>query len=177
MILCAALVVVPVVMKSRKVQEAPDQAAFLVQAGSLVPVKVSGAVKHPGIYMVPVNSMTVVAINMAVSLRPLDFTISEPIPFSSVQNGSAITLYERPDGSRQVIVGQMTVPERMVLGIPLDITIMSEADFDRLPGIGPAMSRRIVEYRQNNGGILRVEDLAAVQGIGEKKYQKLRAYF
>jgi competence protein ComEA len=71
----------------------------------------------------------------------------------------------------------MPVPERMVLGIPLDISVMSEADFDRLPGIGPALARRIVEYRQNNGGILRVEDLAAVQGIGEKKFNKLRAYF
>jgi competence protein ComEA len=54
---------------------------------------------------------------------------------------------------------------------------LNEADFDRLPGVGPALAKRIVEYRQNNGGILRVEDLLAIEGIGEKKYQQLHGYF
>ena len=54
---------------------------------------------------------------------------------------------------------------------------MSEADFDRLPGVGAVMARRIVEYRQKNGGKMNIEELLAVEGIGEIKYQKLVRYF
>ncbi len=92
-------------------------------------------------------------------------------------NGSAVTLVQQADGSHLLTVDQMTASERMVLGIPLDISTMNEADFDRLPGIGPALAKRIVEYRQKNGGILSVGDLAAIEGIGEKKYNTIRAYF
>ncbi|GAC1471227.1 MAG: hypothetical protein PVSMB11_06990 [Desulfuromonadaceae bacterium] len=139
-------------------------------------VKVSGDVLHPGIYEVPANSLAVSVINMAVPLRPLKQCMINPAS-NSLLNGSAVKLAEQPDGSFLLTMDQMTVPERLVLGIPLDITAMSEADFDRLPGIGPALARRIVEHRQNNGGILRVCDLTAIVGIGEKKYKKIRAYF
>jgi competence protein ComEA len=64
----------------------------------------------------------------------------------------------------------------MVLGIPLDISSMSEADFDRLPGIGPALAKRIVTYRQLNGGNLRFNDLAAIEGMGEKKLELIRKF-
>lgn len=94
-----------------------------------------------------------------------------------LRNGSAVTLSVQPGGSLLLAMGQMTVSERMVLGIPLDISTMSEADFIRLPGIGPALARRITVYRQSNDGILHVEDLVAIKGIGEKKYEMLRTYF
>ncbi len=177
MVVCAALVVIPVVMKSRMVQDLPDHAVFHVLSSGRVSVKVSGDVKHPGVYVVPVNSLAVVAINMAEPLHPLDQHNINSIASGPLLNGSAVSLAVQPDGTQRMTVGQMMVSERMVLGIPLDITTMTEADFDRLPGIGPALAKRIVEYRQNNGGFLRVEDLAAVEGIGEKKYQKIQAYF
>ncbi|MEI7817041.1 MAG: helix-hairpin-helix domain-containing protein, partial [Desulfuromonadales bacterium] len=72
---------------------------------------------------------------------------------------------------------QMTVSERLVLNIPLDISSMSEIDFDRLPGIGPSLANRIIMHRQNNGGILRLEDLVSIEGIGEKKYKNIKKYF
>jgi competence protein ComEA len=71
----------------------------------------------------------------------------------------------------------MSVSERITLGIPLDISVMNEVDFDKLPGIGPALAQRIIEFRQNNGGVLRVTDLAFIEGIGEKKYRKIKEYF
>jgi competence protein ComEA len=63
------------------------------------------------------------------------------------------------------------------MGIPLDITTISEADLDKVPGIGPALARRIVQYRQNNGGRMSVKDLLSVDGIGEKKSAALRKFF
>jgi len=54
---------------------------------------------------------------------------------------------------------------------------MNKDDFDRLPGIGPVLADRILQYRQNNGGKLKLEDLLSVSGIGEKKYSALKNFF
>lgn len=176
MIVCAALLLVPVTMKNRMSQDIPAHTVLSALSSGRVSVKVSGDVLHPGIFEVPANSMAISVINMAVPLRPLKQLMIDPAG-SPLLNGSAVTLALQPDGSDLLKVGQMTVSERLVLGIPLDIATMSEADFDRLPGIGPALARRISEYRQNNGGILRVSDLRAVEGIGEKKYKTISALF
>ena len=177
MIACAALLFVPVALKSRKSQDIPALTAFRALSSGRVSVKVSGDVVHPGVYEVPANSLAVSAIKMAEPLRPLEHCKIDATAVRPLMNGSAIILAAQPDGSLLLTGDHMTVPERMVLGVPLDITIMSEADFDRLPGIGPALAKRITEYRQKNGGILRVDSLTAVEGIGEKKYKMIRPYF
>ena len=176
MVVCAALLLVPVFVKSRTSQGKPGRAAFSVVSGARISVKVSGAVRHPGIYVVAANSMADSVIKMAVPLRPLELPPNQRGAVS-LANGSTLSLVRQQDGSQLLKAGSMTVPERMTLGVPLDITQMNEADFDRLPGIGPTLARRIIEYRQNNGGVLRVTDLRSVEGIGEKKYKMMKEYF
>ncbi|MDP6775823.1 MAG: helix-hairpin-helix domain-containing protein [Candidatus Latescibacteria bacterium] len=57
---------------------------------------------------------------------------------------------------------------------PIDLNRASEADLQKLPGIGPAIARRIVAYRAEHGPFRRVEDLAAVRGIGPKSVERIR---
>lgn len=173
----AALIFLPVAMKSRKSRDVPVLAAFHPSSSSGVCVKVSGDVVHPGIYCVSANELAISVIKMAEPLRPLRRYENCAAAAGPLPNGSAVRLSTLPDGSPLLTLERITVAERVVLGIPLEISAMGEADFDRLPGIGPALARRIVEYRQNNGGVLRVEDLAAIEGIGEKKYKKILPYF
>lgn len=176
MIICAALLFVPVVLKSRTGQDVTDRTAFRVMSSGRMLVKVSGDVTHPGIYEVPANSLADVVIKMALPVRPLKQPIDDPSA-RQLLHGSAVKLAIKPDGSFLLSSGYMTVPERIVLGIPLDISTMSEADFDRLPGIGPVLAKRIIEYRQKNGGRLRVGELKSIDGIGESKYRMIMVYF
>ena len=60
------------------------------------------------------------------------------------------------------------------LSSPLDINKASADELTALPGIGPVMAQRIVEFREEHGPFRRVEDLLKVKGIGEKSFEKLR---
>lgn len=45
-----------------------------------------------------------------------------------------------------------------------------------LPGVGPAVAGRIVEHRTKNGNFKAPEDLMLVKGIGEKSFEKMKAF-
>ena len=44
-----------------------------------------------------------------------------------------------------------------------------------LPGVGPVLAQRIIDYRDHNGGFHTVADLRKVTGIGEARYNDLKA--
>jgi competence ComEA-like helix-hairpin-helix protein len=58
----------------------------------------------------------------------------------------------------------------------IDINAAGQRDLEKLPSIGPAMAKRIIDYRQSTGGFRKPEDLMNVKGIGSKKYNKLREH-
>lgn len=50
----------------------------------------------------------------------------------------------------------------------ININTASSVLLDTLPGIGPVLAERIIEYRETNGPFAAVEDLGNVEGIGSK---------
>jgi competence protein ComEA len=48
---------------------------------------------------------------------------------------------------------------------PLNINTASLAEFDALPGIGPAKARAILRYREEHGDFATIEGLAGVPGL------------
>ena len=58
---------------------------------------------------------------------------------------------------------------------PLNINMADAAALDTLPGIGPVLAGRIVEYRSTHGAFSKKEDLMLVEGIGVGIYGVLRA--
>jgi comEA protein len=56
----------------------------------------------------------------------------------------------------------------------VDVNTAGAAELERLPGIGPALAQRIVEWRAANGPFRAVDDLQRVPGIGAAKLERLR---
>lgn len=176
-VMLALLVTLPAVMKSRLSANGAPRAAFFVGTAPGIIVRIDGDVRHPGIYAVPANIMTIGAIALAEPVWSPVRTIQERGGRLPLASGSAVSVTRGRDNSLVITVRSMPTAERIILGLPLDMNSMDAADFERLPGIGPVLAARIVEYRQNNGGKLRLDELPSVEGIGFKKYAVLKKYF
>ena len=68
---------------------------------------------------------------------------------------------------------EKTDNEKQKLAFPININTANEKELDTLPGIGPAIARRIVEYRSSQP-FTKIEDIMQVKGIGEKKFAKIK---
>lgn len=67
-------------------------------------------------------------------------------------------------------------PDSLLEGEVIDLNLASQADLERLPGIGQSRARAIVKYREENGPFETVEELTQVDGIGPGILERLRPY-
>ncbi len=58
----------------------------------------------------------------------------------------------------------------------IDVNTASVAELERLPGVGPALARRIAQYRTAHGAFRTAEELMRVPGIGPQTFTGLHAY-
>jgi competence protein ComEA len=75
---------------------------------------------------------------------------------------------------RPIAVDALVLPVAFVEEGPLDINRATAAELEKLPGIGPSLARRIVEWRETRGPFRSVEDLLQVPGIGPKTLEGIR---
>ena len=55
-----------------------------------------------------------------------------------------------------------------VLLLAFNLNTVTSEQLQRIPGVGPALAKRIVEFREKKGGFKRVEELLAIPGISRK---------
>lgn len=67
--------------------------------------------------------------------------------------------------------------QKLPQGSTLELNTADTTDLQKIPGIGPAFSKRIVKYRNLLGGYADVSQLAEVYGIDEEKYTALAPWF
>jgi comEA protein len=58
----------------------------------------------------------------------------------------------------------------------VDLNAATAAQLEQVPGIGPATARAIVKMREKSGRYQRVEDLLAIHGISQAKFEKMKPY-
>ena len=63
----------------------------------------------------------------------------------------------------------------LTMGSALDVNTATAEDLEALPGIGPVLAQRIVQYRASQGPYRNLDDLLAVHGMGKKKLAQVRS--
>ena len=58
--------------------------------------------------------------------------------------------------------------------VMVNLNTATVAELTTLPGVGPRLAERIIEYRQKKGPFKKIEEIMNVQGVGEKSFLKLK---
>lgn len=153
-------------------------ASFRAAPSSLrtIRVKLEGIPSKSGIYELPAGGTVETVIIMALKRIPSSM-MSKPVLTQRLCDGNLVKVLGDISEHPELVVEIVSVRERMVLGIPLNPSMLSEREWELLPGIGPALARRIVADRQRNGGFRSCQDLLRVPGIGPSTLEKIASYF
>ncbi len=162
---------------------------------SEIVVHVTGAVKSPGVYYLSTNARVheaiekagggtdqadVHSLNLAAKIcdgQQIDVPMIRQIPDVKQDSPSSSVAQEYiiPTSPNSSVTPQPSVRRSAPLdGVRININTATSQELQTLRGIGPAMARRIIEYRQTSGGFSTVDDLTNVKGIGEKTLEKIR---
>lgn len=60
--------------------------------------------------------------------------------------------------------------------VPRDLNLLSAAELQTLPGVGPGTAAKIVAYRDQIGGFQSIEQLREVEGIGPQRVTRWRSF-
>lgn len=134
-----------------------------------IEVYISGEVKKPSVYKLKegdrilklvelaggfTDKADTSQINLALRLKDEDFIV---VPQKQAAANSA---------------GNASVPSPQ--NNKININTADAAELEKLPRIGPALSQRIIEYRDKNGSFKDIKDIKKVSGIGDKMFENMK---
>jgi competence protein ComEA len=96
-------------------------------------------------------------------------------------SAGTLNLARRVVDGEQIAVGidltppPEAVPSGAATGEPIDLNTASAAQLDQLPGVGPVLAQRIVDYRTRRGAFRSVDELRQVSGIGQAKFADIKS--
>jgi competence protein ComEA len=136
-------------------------------------VDVAGAVKSPGVYSLPANSRVIDAIaaagGAAAHADTSDINLARLI-----KDGEQVYVDLKAASTPFVQDGPTRNAVKKKSG-PININRATAGELDGLPGIGPVLASRIIDYRKANGPFASVDDLQKVSGIGVSKFAQFKS--
>ena len=131
-------------------------------------VHVTGAVAKPGVYAAEVGSRVFDIVAMAGGFTKKADQASVNLA-RLVSDGEQLLVFERSSTTNTIAstsnssVGSMT-------GTLISLNRATQSELEELPGVGPTLAQRIIDWRSANGGFKSLEDLLEVGGIGDKLF-------
>ena len=144
-------------IKGRSVPEAPD-----TDTHSRLIVHVAGAVHNPGVFRLPAGSRVQDAIFEAGGGR-------DDADLHRLNLAAHIH-----DGQRIYVPLVITVTENGDQTGLINLNTANQRDLETLPGIGPEIAKRIIEYRTKHGPFAAIEEIVNVDRIGPKTLENIK---
>ena len=159
----------------------PSSTASAGPAKALL-VDVAGKVRRPGVVSLPLGSRVADALRAAGGVRPgVDIgllNLARPLT-----DGEQVIVGLAVPGAGPAVAGTGTGPPASgagsggagsAAGSPVNLNLATTADLDGLPGVGPVLAQRIVDWRTAHGPFTSVDQLREVSGIGDRRFQDLK---
>lgn len=145
-----------------------------------IAVHVIGAVPRPGLYEFAEGARVQDAIDAAGGLLSSGDTTSINLA-ALLEDGQQLNIPykagEQPDPSQTeepFLPGATATEESSEDSDLININTASVEELDSLPGIGPTIAQRIVDYRDENGLFQSIEDIMNVSGVGPSTFDQIK---
>lgn len=160
------------------------------QGGGKIFIDIAGEVKNPGVYEVTSDSRIFEAIEKAGGLtEKADTTnvnqaetvkdgqkISIPKKGATAQSSGGSGGEPSQTTSAPASKTQTSAGTDPASGAKININSADSSQLQTISGIGPSTAEKIIRYRTSKGAFKSIDDLKKVNGIGDKKLEKLRPY-
>lgn len=162
----------------------PTRTASSLAAPSAAPlsVRVIGAVKKPGTYTLAGSARLADAVQQAGGVRS-DADLSNLDLTRALADGEELDIPARgaAPAVNSGISSNSSTPDAAPTAVPtravaskLNLNTATLAELDALPGIGPTLAQRILDYRTLRKGFQTIEQIKDVRGIGDKLFAEIK---
>lgn len=151
-------------------------------------IYITGEIQKEGVYELKENSRILDAIEIAGGLKE-DANIEDINLAQILEDESKIYIPNKKDENLKndnedkinntsknttETTKKEDITTKNIQNTKININTATQTELETLPGIGPSIALKIVNYRKEKGKFKNIEDVKNISGIGESKFNKIK---